>query len=82
MYTKVVQLYISVHRYLGCFHVLAIVNSAAGNIGVHVSFHTKFSLDIHPGVGLLDHMVMLFLVFRGTSTLFSICVCSVAYDSW
>ena len=72
------QLYIPVGRYLGCFHVLAIVNSAAMNIGVHVSFQTKFSLDIYPGVGLLDHMVTLFLVFRGTSILFSICVCSVA----
>ena len=41
-------------------------------------YQTKFSLDIHPGVGLLDHMVTLFLVFRGTSILFSICVCSVA----
>ena len=28
----------SVNRHLGCFHVLAIVNSAAVNIGVHVSF--------------------------------------------
>ena len=28
----------SVVRYLGCFHVLAILNSAAMNTGVHVSF--------------------------------------------
>ena len=28
--------------------------------------------DICPGVGLLDHMVVLFLVFLGTSILFSI----------
>ena len=30
-----------------------------------------FSLDICPGVGLLDHVVTLFLVFWGTSILFS-----------
>ena len=38
-----------------------IVNSAAMNIGVHVSFQIRFSPDIRPGVGLLDYMVALYL---------------------
>ena len=48
---------------LGCFHVLATVNSAAINIGVHASFELEFCLDISPGVGFPDHMATLFLVF-------------------
>ena len=54
--------------------VLAVVISAAMNIEVHVSFffsfsfcmylfELQFSLDICLGVGLLDHMVALLLVF-------------------
>ena len=35
-------------------------------------FKWEFSPDISPGVGLQDHMVALFLVFKGTSILFSI----------
>ena len=41
----------------GCFHVLAIANRAAVDTGVHTSFGPCFSLDIFPGVRLLDHEV-------------------------
>ena len=38
----------SVNGHLGCFHVLGIVNSAAVNIGMHVSFRllpTVYEVD-------------------------------------
>ena len=64
----------SVDGHLGCFHGLAIVNSAAMNTEVHVSFQISvfiFFPNVYPGVELLGHMVTLFLVFQGTSILFA-----------
>ena len=37
-------------------------------------FKLQFSLDIYPGLGLQDHMIILLSVFKGTSILFSMVV--------
>ena len=42
----------SVDGHLGCFHVLAIVNSAAMNNGIHVYFSTLVSSEFMPRSGI------------------------------
>ena len=54
----------SVNGHLGCFHVLAVVNSAAMNSGIHVSFSSLVSSGYVPRVRMLGHMAVLFLVFK------------------
>ena len=45
-------IYLSVEGHLGCFHIVAIVNSAAVNIGVHVSFSILVSSEYMPSPGI------------------------------
>ena len=47
------------HGHLGCFRVLAIVNRAAVNAGVHVSFPVRVLSGYMPRVGLPGHMATL-----------------------
>jgi len=51
----------SVGGHLGCFQVFAIVNRAAMNIGVRVSFSILVSSEYMPNSGIAGHMVVLFL---------------------
>ena len=45
-------LYLSVDGNLGCFHGLAIINSAAMNIGMHVSFQMMVFSRYMPRSGI------------------------------
>ena len=58
----------SAHLWLdivSCVHMLAVVSDADGNMGVQVPAETLLSVvsDMYPEVGLLDPMVVLFLIF-------------------
>ena len=63
----------SINGHLGYVHILAIVNKAAISIRGHylLKLVFLFSLDKQPEREPLVHMVVLFLIFWGTSILFS-----------
>ena len=60
--------------FLGCFQILVIVCNGAMSIGIHISFQISVfvPLNKYPVVEFLDHMAVLFLIFKGNSILFSI----------
>ena len=57
--------------------IFANVNSAAMKIGLHVYLWIMVFSGYLPGVGLVNHMVILFFVFQGTSITFSIVIVSI-----
>ena len=63
MYIYHIFIHSSTDEHLDCFCVLAVVNNAMMNIGMHVSFQITlcFSFEKYPEVGLLDCIVILFL---------------------
>jgi len=73
----------SVDGHLLCFHVQATVNSAQWTLGYMCLFQLWLSQTVCPIVGLLGHMVILFLVFKEKtiwktiSILFSIMAISI-----
>ena len=53
----------SADGHLGCFHVLAIINSAAITLGYMCLIQFWFPRCVCPAVGLLGHMAVLFPVY-------------------
>ena len=68
-----------------CFHIFISLNSPAMNMGVFIwgSFEHLFEilisviLDKYPEIGLLNHIVVLFLIFWGISIQFSTVVAPI-----
>ena len=53
----------SVNGHPGCFHVLVIVNSAAVNIGVHITFLIMVSSGYMPSSGIVGSYDSLIPIF-------------------
>ena len=55
-------------RHLSCFYFLAIVHNASVEMEIPPTL-VSILLDVYPGLELLNHTVILFLIFWGTAIL-------------
>ena len=62
-------IHLYINRYLACFHVLAVVNSTAVNIGVHISFWITFS-SYFPRNGIVGSYVS--SIFSGLMNFYTV----------
>ena len=62
----------SIDGHLGCFRVLALVNNTVMNIDMKISFQVFLpSLSKYPEVEVLDHMIVLSVIFEENSIAFT-----------
>ena len=75
MWVYITTFSLFIHRWtFGCFYRLAFVNNAVINLSVQISLQDLVLsvLEEFPEVELLNLKIVLFLIFKGNSMLFSI----------